>query len=44
MKRKLLSFLISVDPKWSDRRSDYEREEDFMLVFEDWTVLQILFT
>jgi len=43
MKRKLLEFLISVDPKWSDRRSDYEDEECFMLVFEDWSLLQILF-
>jgi hypothetical protein len=43
MKRKLLSFLVTFDTKWSDRRSDYEKEEDFMLVFEDWTVLEILF-
>lgn len=44
MKRKLLEFLILVDPKWKDRRNDYEYEEDFMLVFEDWSLLQILFT
>jgi hypothetical protein len=43
MKRKLLMFLTSIDTKWSDRRMDYEYEEDFMLVFEDWSLLDILF-
>lgn len=43
MKRKLLSFLLTFETKWSDRRSDYEDEECFMQVFEDWTVLEILF-
>lgn len=43
MKRKLLMFLTSIDTKWSDRLSDYQVEEDFMLVFEDWSLLDILF-
>lgn len=36
-------FLTLVDPKWSDRLSDYQVKEDFLMVFEDWSLLKILF-